>query len=110
MLNSNSVIYFLINFFLLLNNLARDEKEKLIENLELALTWNKIDIASNDIFNGREEFTSKQLNRIMEMALVYDRPGFVELLLENKINLDDFLTPKRLFYLYNCINVSLIKL
>ena len=71
-----------------------------------ALKWNKIEIASNDIFNGKEEFTSKQMNKVLEMALVYDRPGFVELILENKINLDNFLTSKRLFYLYNCINVS----
>ena len=43
----------------------------------------------------------------MEMALIYNRPSFVELLIENKLVLDDFLTPKRLFYLYNCIEVGL---
>jgi len=75
------------------------------ENLELALKWNKIDIASNDIFNGKEEFTSKDLNKLMEMALIFNRPSFVELLIENKLVLDDFLTPKRLYYLYNAINV-----
>ena len=77
----------------------------MFENLELALKWNKIEIASNDIFNGKEEFTSKQLNKLMEMALIYNRPSFVELLIENKLVLDDFLTPKRLYYLYNAINV-----
>ena len=41
----------------------------------------------------------------MEMALIYDRPSFVELLLENKCLLDSFCTPKRLFFLYNAIKV-----
>jgi len=79
----------------------------MVENLELALKWNKIDIASNDIFNGKEEFTSKDLNKLMEMALIYNRPSFVELLMENKLALDDFCTSKRLYYLYNAINVSI---
>ena len=78
----------------------------MVENLELALKWNQIDVASNDIFNGKEEFTSKQLNKLMEMALIYNRPSFVELLIENKLVLDDFATPKRLFFLYNSITVS----
>jgi hypothetical protein len=44
----------------------------------------------------------------MEMALIYNRPSFVELLIENKLLLDDFCTSKRLYYLYNAINVSII--
>ena len=47
----------------------------------------------------------------MEMALIYDRPSFVELLFENKFDLNDFFTAKRLYYLYNaitvCINIHL---
>jgi hypothetical protein len=41
----------------------------------------------------------------MEMALIYDRPSFVELLFENKFDLNDFFTAKRLYYLYNAITV-----
>ena len=78
------------------------------DNLNLALKWNKIDIATNDIFNGKEEFTSKQLNQSMEMALIYNRPQFVELLLENKFVLDDFFNAKRLYYLYNAITVIFV--
>jgi len=40
-----------------------------------------------------------------KMALIYDRPSFVELLFENKFDLNDFFTAKRLYYLYNAITV-----
>jgi hypothetical protein len=37
----------------------------------------------------------------MEMALIQNKPKFVELLLENGLNLKSFLTIKRLYFLYN---------
>ena len=85
---------------------ARSGKSEAYENLKLALKWNKIDIATNDIFNGKEDFSSKELNHLMEMALIYNRPSFVELLLENKLVLDDFFTCKRLYFLYNAVAVN----
>ena len=37
----------------------------------------------------------------MEMALLQNKPEFVKLLLENGLNLNSFLTVKRLYFLYN---------
>lgn len=37
----------------------------------------------------------------MEMALIQNKPEFVELLLENGLNLKSFLTVRRLCFLYN---------
>jgi hypothetical protein len=69
--------------------------------LRLALQWNRDDIATNEIFTGEEDFSTFQLNRLMELALLDNKPKFVELLLENGVNLKDFLTVKRLLFLYN---------
>jgi hypothetical protein len=43
----------------------------------------------------------EELNILMEMALVQNKPEFVELLLENGLNLKSFLTIRRLCFLYN---------
>lgn len=77
------------------------QKSKSHKNLELTLYWNKVDIANSDIFNGNESFTSEQLENIMEEALKINSPKFVQLLLENKLYIDEFLTKKRLYDLFN---------
>lgn len=41
----------------------------------------------------------------MEMALVHNKPKFVELILENDIKLADFLTKNRLLSLYEPQNI-----
>ncbi len=71
------------------------------KNLKLALQWNRDDIARNEIFCGDEEFRVSELNNLMELALIENRPSFVELLLENGLNLKSFLNVKRLLFLYN---------
>ncbi len=71
---------------------------------------NRSDIAKTDIFTGEEEFSSHQLSCLMEMALIQNKPKFVELLLENGLNLKCFLTVRRLSFLFNSQKVkSLIK-
>lgn len=37
----------------------------------------------------------------MELALLQNKPEFVELLLENGVNLNSFLKIRRLYFLYN---------
>ncbi len=78
--------------------------------MKLALKWNIIEIAKSDIFTGEETFEKDELNKLMEMALIDDRPNFVELLIDNRINLSDFLSYKRLYFLYNLqvTNVSVL--
>ena len=67
----------------------------------LAITWNRVDIAKNDIFNGDEVFKAKELFALFELALILDKPDFVELILESNLNVYEFLSYKRLYYLYN---------
>ena len=43
----------------------------------------------------------------MELALLQNKPEFVELLLENGVNLNSFLKSRRLYYLYNSYIVTL---
>jgi hypothetical protein len=73
----------------------------------LAIQWNSVDIAKSDIFTGEEEFKPNQLNNLMEIALVENKPKFVKLLLENGLNLKTFLTYRRLIFLYNSQKVNI---
>ena len=85
----------------ILRAFLNSRKNEYYENLKLALQWNRNDIAKTDIFTGEEEFKSYQLANLMEMALIQNKPEFVELLLENGLNLKSFLTVRRLCFLYN---------
>lgn len=71
------------------------------------MQWNRDDIAKSYIFNGEEEFKPGQLAILMEMALIQNKPNFVELLLDNGLDLKSFLTVKRLIFLYNSQKVYL---
>jgi len=53
-------------------------------------------------------FQSRELEKMMHMAIINNRVSFVRLLLENGINLGDFLTAKRLFKLYNDVSLILL--
>ena len=75
------------------------------ENLKLALEWNRDDLVKTYVFTGEEDFKPYELANLMEMALIQNRPKFVELLLENGLNVKSFLTIRRLLYLYNCDQV-----
>ena len=61
--------------------------------------------AKSDIFTGEEMFEPIQLENLMELALIENKPNFVELLLENGLNLKSFLTQRRLIFLYNSYKV-----
>ncbi len=74
--------------------------------MKLALQWNRIDIAQSDIFTGKEHLNSDQMLKLLEIALVDNKPDFVKLLIENGANMDSFLTTKRLYYLFNSEKVN----
>ena len=80
--------HFQLNFICFISG----QKEKYYENLKLAIEWNQISIAKSEIFTGEECFTSSETNELMLLALELDRPDFVELFIENQINLNSFLT------------------
>ncbi|CAN9497842.1 unnamed protein product [Ophioblennius macclurei] len=59
--------------------------------LELAIGWNRVDIAETEIFTEESQWKSSDLHWAMFSALVSNRPQFVSLLLENGVSLWDFL-------------------
>ena len=72
-----------------------------VEQLTLALTWNRCDIARKEIFTYGQDWPSGALEFAMQEALELDRVDFVRLLLEQGINMNKFLTVKQLEHLYN---------
>ncbi|CAD6195638.1 unnamed protein product [Caenorhabditis auriculariae] len=71
------------------------------EQLQLALAWNRADIARSEIFANGTEWTTQDLHNAMIEALCNDRIDFVQLLLENGVSMQKFLTYGRLEHLYN---------
>lgn len=71
------------------------------EQLSLALTWNRSDIARSEIFVYGQEWPLGSLDEAMMQALEHDRIDFVKLLLENGVSMKKFLTIPRLEELYN---------
>ena len=72
-----------------------------VEQLTLALTWNRCDIARKEIFTYGQDWPPGALEFAMQEALELDRVDFVRLLLEQGINMNKFLNVKRLEALYN---------
>ncbi|XP_069671775.1 transient receptor potential cation channel trpm isoform X1 [Periplaneta americana] len=71
------------------------------EQLSLALTWNRVDIARSEIFVYGQEWPPGALDEAMMQALEHDRIDFVKLLLENGVHMRKFLSIPRLEELYN---------
>ncbi len=84
-----------------IGKLFKARKTQYYSNLKLALKWNRLDIAKTYVFTGEEEFSSLELANLMELALYVNRVEFVDLLLENGVNIKSFLSAKRLYSLYN---------
>ncbi|XP_056610904.1 LOW QUALITY PROTEIN: transient receptor potential cation channel subfamily M member 2 [Triplophysa dalaica] len=62
--------------------------------LELAVAWNRVDIAESEIFTEESQWKSSDLHPAMFSALVGDKPEFVHLLLENGVSVEQFLGQK----------------
>lgn len=90
-----------IEYSILRAFLKKGSKKGHYENLKLALKWNRIDLAKTEIFTGDEEFKPEQLFNLMQIALIENKPQFVELLLENGVDLNSYLKTRNLYYLYN---------
>ena len=71
------------------------------EQLNLALAWNRVDIARTDIFVYGQEWPEGALDEAMMDALDKNRVDFVGLLLEKGVHMTKFLTISRLEELYN---------
>uniref|UniRef100_A0A8C7HGU3 Transient receptor potential cation channel, subfamily M, member 4b, tandem duplicate 1 n=1 Tax=Oncorhynchus kisutch TaxID=8019 RepID=A0A8C7HGU3_ONCKI len=73
------------------------------EELKLAVTWNRVDIAKSELFNGDIHWRYQDLEDSMTDALVNDKPQFVRLFTENGLNILDYLTYGRLESLYRSV-------
>ncbi|XP_074062751.1 transient receptor potential cation channel subfamily M member 6 isoform X1 [Macrotis lagotis] len=71
------------------------------EQLDLAMTWNRMDIAKKQILIYGQHWKAGSLEQAMMDALMMDRVDFVKLLIEYGVNLHRFLTISRLEDLYN---------
>ncbi|KAL2088932.1 hypothetical protein ACEWY4_015831 [Coilia grayii] len=76
------------------------EAQDFLDELKLAVAWNRVDIAKSEIFNGDVEWRACDLEEVMMDALVNDKPDFVRLFVDNGVNLGEFLTYGRLQELY----------
>ncbi|XP_064619053.1 transient receptor potential cation channel subfamily M member 3-like isoform X3 [Lineus longissimus] len=85
----------------ILTALLKGQNASAPDQLSLALTWNRVDIARSHIFVYGQEWAEGSLEQAMMDALIHDRVDFVKLLLENGVSMQDFLTIPRLEELYN---------
>ncbi|XP_065569232.1 transient receptor potential cation channel trpm-like isoform X1 [Artemia franciscana] len=70
-------------------------------NLNLTLIWNRVDLARQKVFKSHHNWTHSALHETMMDALAQNRVDFVRLLLEQGVNMSQFLTIPRLEELYN---------
>ncbi|XP_064594682.1 transient receptor potential cation channel subfamily M member-like 2 isoform X2 [Liolophura sinensis] len=87
----------------ILKAMLKANSNQVMDQLRLALAWNRIDVAKSEIFTDDREWKTGSLDDIMLSAILLDRTDFVKLFLENGVSLREFLTIKRLLQLYNQI-------
>ncbi|EHB06264.1 Transient receptor potential cation channel subfamily M member 4 [Heterocephalus glaber] len=76
------------------------EASAYLDELRLAVAWNRVDIAQSELFRGDIQWRSFHLEASLMDALLNDRPEFVRLLISHGLSLGHFLTPARLTQLY----------
>ncbi|XP_046549419.1 LOW QUALITY PROTEIN: transient receptor potential cation channel subfamily M member 3-like [Haliotis rubra] len=82
---------------------AGDNKLDRLNQLKLALTWNRADIAQEEIFREDVNWNQEHLIEAMTMALEEDKVDFVKLILNQGIIMREYLTVQKLESLYNKI-------
>ncbi|XP_025081227.1 transient receptor potential cation channel subfamily M member 2-like isoform X2 [Pomacea canaliculata] len=87
----------------ILKALLKANKDQIMDQLKLALAWNRIDVAKSEIFIDERPWPTGVLNDVMITAIQLNRVDFVDLFLDNGVSLKDFLTVRRLLLLYNDI-------
>ncbi|XP_016850135.2 transient receptor potential cation channel subfamily M member 4 [Anolis carolinensis] len=76
------------------------EATSYLDELRLAVAWNRVDIASTELFRGDILWDPRLLEDPMRDALLGDRPALVRLFVENGLDVGQFLTWKQLEFLY----------
>ncbi|XP_069891859.1 transient receptor potential cation channel subfamily M member 6 isoform X3 [Dipodomys merriami] len=85
----------------ILTALLKGTNLSISEQLNLAMAWDRMDIAKKHILTYGQHWKHGALEQAMLDALVMDRVDFVKLLIESGVNLHRFLTIQRLEELYN---------
>ncbi|XP_042528559.1 transient receptor potential cation channel subfamily M member 5 [Dipodomys spectabilis] len=80
------------------------EAQDYLDELKLAVAWDRVDIAKSEIFSGDVEWKSQDLEEVMMDALVSNKPEFVRLFVDSGANMADFLTYGRLQQLYRSVS------
>lgn len=74
-----------------------------LDELKLAVAWNREDIAKTELFHGEIQWKACDLEDTMTDALVSDKPSFVKLFMDNGMNIVDYLTYRQLEELYSSV-------
>ncbi|KAK6185074.1 hypothetical protein SNE40_007394 [Patella caerulea] len=77
--------------------------KKRLENLKLAMTWNRADIAQREIFGEDVNWNQGALDDTMTTAILEDKVDFIKLLLDQGVCMKEYLTVERLKDFYNKI-------
>ncbi|XP_053462912.1 transient receptor potential cation channel subfamily M member 4 isoform X1 [Nycticebus coucang] len=77
------------------------EASAYLDELRLAVAWNRVDIAQSELFRGDIQWRSFHLEASLMDALLNDRTEFVRLLISHGLSLGHFLTSTRLDQLYS---------
>ncbi|KAF5925926.1 hypothetical protein HPG69_000417 [Diceros bicornis minor] len=77
------------------------EASAYLDELRLAVAWNRVDIAQSELFRGDIQWRSFHLEASLMDALLNDQPEFVRLLISHGLSLGHFLTPMRVAQLYS---------
>ncbi|XP_063806758.1 transient receptor potential cation channel subfamily M member 2-like [Pseudophryne corroboree] len=77
-----------------------DHQKNRDHQLQLAVSWNRIDIAETQIFTKDWPSKPSDLYPSLMLSLIDDRPAFVNLFLDHGVSLAEFLTLEKLMELY----------
>nr|XP_045593116.1 transient receptor potential cation channel subfamily M member-like 2 [Procambarus clarkii] len=81
--------------------LTGEEQTSRLDQLGLALLWDRPDIAESHIFAGQQDWPSGALEDLMTTALLEEKVEFVKLFIMNGLVMADYLTVDKLRHLYN---------
>lgn len=85
----------------LLNSKAAEDSFEIRKNqLQLALTWNRADIAQEEIFREDVLWPPRSLDDILMEAIIEEKVEFVALILQQNVGMKEFLSKERLQQLY----------
>ncbi|ESO06571.1 hypothetical protein HELRODRAFT_188397 [Helobdella robusta] len=81
--------------------LIKSRKQNPFYHLNLIMTWDRIDVARNYLFNGGVNWPDGSLDNVLMDALIDEKVEFVQLFIEKGINMQTWLTVQKLEDLYN---------